>query len=1156
MKKLFAVGALTFYSCLASAQEVLRLQNGATVTIQNGVNLVLQGGITLENGSSLENKGFLFLKNNTLSNTSNWNDNSASGALSGTGVVVFNSDHPQQFTGLTNFYTVAINTNDLTLNDNLNIANLLRLVNGKINTGTFYVFLNNNLFSALETDVANSSYANSWINGTFRRLITSNTGTYDFPVGISTRSNLLKFVNNNIVGPTFLTASFGTKSGTDAGLNVTENGNTYTAVNNGGVWYLVPDAPATGGNYALQLYFNGFTGLTDNQFGILRRPDASTNAADWSVPAGSSLEPLNGAGRKVSDGFARRSNISNFSQLGIGQFTPAAPAECSITGQSQVCSSSTGNTYSGPAGMTTYNWTLSGAGVFVGANNTQTVTVNALSGPSSFTLTLNTTLNESSAQCSKVVQVNSTPVCDITGPNAVCVLPLPLQNNSYTGPTNMTTYSWTINPGSTGATIVGSNTAQSVNVAVAAPGTFTLTLDATANGCTSHCSKSVTANPLPPCDIIGSSSVTAATTGISYTASPNMDAYNWSISGNGSIVGSTTSQSVSVTAGAAGSFTLTSNVTLNGCTSTCTKSVTVNPSSAADCSVTGASEVCAGSTSNTYTAPVSMTSYSWSVSGNGTISGSSTNQTVTVTAGSAGSFTLTLNTTLNEASAQCSKTVTVKALPGCDITGSLSVTAGTTDNIYTAPLNMSSYNWVVSGNGAIVGSNNSQSVNVTAGTAGSYTLTLTTTLNGCGSTCTKTVTVNPSTSFECAITGQAEICTSSTPNTYSGPAGMSTYNWSITGNGTIVGSTTNASVTITANAPGSFSVTLQTTLNGIACSYTKTVIVKECVTVCSYTQGFYGNNNGLACLDNSGVSATSSQMMLTAFGADVSRVFGNVSNRRFFTLYESDITSGAIYRMLPGGGNPSVLGLDNTAPYDGATYTDVSTWKLVPIQPGGPQVGKIKNSLLAQTIVLWFNLRISSSLGSISLIDDTLITRATSGCGSHIPIGDSLKFGLPHSVIVYLNGANGYSPTITGLFQLANDVLGGVNTAVTASDIQRAVDAINNAFDECRILVGTIPYSGSLLTTAHISKINELTVLAYPNPYTSRFNLSITSPVSGDARIEFFTPTGSKLYEMKTIIPAKRSTSVPYPGPVQFGAMLYKVSIDKYQATGIVIKPN
>jgi len=93
---------------------------------------------------------------------------------------------------------------------------------------------------------------------------------------------------------------------------------------------LIPDASPSGGNYSLQLHFNGFSGLVDNQFGMLRRDDASSNAADWTVPAESSLEANNGLGRKLSDGFARRKNISTFSQWGIGEMQPASPPTVTI----------------------------------------------------------------------------------------------------------------------------------------------------------------------------------------------------------------------------------------------------------------------------------------------------------------------------------------------------------------------------------------------------------------------------------------------------------------------------------------------------------------------------------------------------------------------------------------------------------------------------------------------------------------------------------------------------------------------------------------------------------------------------------------------------------------------------------------------------------
>jgi len=325
MKKILLLNALLLLLSFSHGQEALKIQNGGSITIQNGVQLALQGGLTLDNGSSLVNNGTVSLKNNAIANLSNWTDNSILGALTGTGIVIFNSTHPQQFTGTTNFYTIYINTNELTVNNDLNISNLLRLIQGKISTGNNVVFLINTAANSLENDATNAGYTNSWINGFFKRSIATNASNYDFPVGNTTRSNLLQFINNNIIGPSSLIASFGPKAGTDAGLNVVENGNTYTAVNAGGVWKLVPNTAATGGNYALHLYFNGFTGLADNRFGILRRPDASSNAADWIVPSGSLLEPLNGTGRKVSDGFARRYNISDFSQFGIGELTLLMP---------------------------------------------------------------------------------------------------------------------------------------------------------------------------------------------------------------------------------------------------------------------------------------------------------------------------------------------------------------------------------------------------------------------------------------------------------------------------------------------------------------------------------------------------------------------------------------------------------------------------------------------------------------------------------------------------------------------------------------------------------------------------------------------------------------------------------------------------------------
>ena len=111
-------------------------------------------------------------------------------------------------------------------------------------------------------------------------------------------------------------------------MNVWENGTYYTSVNSFGVWYLTPNSNPTSGSYDLKCYINAFSGLVDNAFGILSRPDASTIATQW-FKAGGTLNAANGAGRLVSDGYALRKGLTSFSQKGIGQSAQTLPIQLS-----------------------------------------------------------------------------------------------------------------------------------------------------------------------------------------------------------------------------------------------------------------------------------------------------------------------------------------------------------------------------------------------------------------------------------------------------------------------------------------------------------------------------------------------------------------------------------------------------------------------------------------------------------------------------------------------------------------------------------------------------------------------------------------------------------------------------------------------------------
>lgn len=178
----------------------------------------------------------------------------------------------------------------------------------------------------------------------------------------------------------------------------------------------------------------------------------------------------------------------------------------------------------------------------------------------------------------------------------------------------------------------------------------------------------------PPCTFTGPGPVCANSTN-TYTgpAPADADTYAWSIStNNGSTIqGSSTSQTVSVKAGAtAGSYTLTLVTTKGGVTSIgpCTLTVTVN--ALPPCSITGDNNVCPRST-NVYTGPAGADSYEWGITGNGTISGANNLQSVSVLAGTNcnAPYTLSLKVIKSGCESNCTASFTAVDLTDPVITG-------------------------------------------------------------------------------------------------------------------------------------------------------------------------------------------------------------------------------------------------------------------------------------------------------------------------------------------------------------------------------------------------------------------------------------------------------------------------------------------------------
>jgi len=328
MKKYFLSSACLIFSLLACSQEVMKLQNGAVLSAEPGAEIMVFGGITLDNGSTLQNNGIIRLKQFGESGVANFFDNTITAYSYGSGRFIFNGPGGHTVYSNNIFGRIDVDAADFTITSTLT-ANKWFLSNGKINTGNNIAVVLGTAASDLEASGVNANFVNSFFNGRLRRYINpAIENSYLFAIGGSSTGNMAELINLSAVpltGVQYLDAYFAPKAGTDAGLIATENGAQYVAVNNGGVWHLVPDNAPASGKFDLKLFFTGFNSLTDNSFGILQRPDASANASEWIVPAGSSLNPSNGAGRLVADNYALRKDVSVFGQFGIGQLSVALP---------------------------------------------------------------------------------------------------------------------------------------------------------------------------------------------------------------------------------------------------------------------------------------------------------------------------------------------------------------------------------------------------------------------------------------------------------------------------------------------------------------------------------------------------------------------------------------------------------------------------------------------------------------------------------------------------------------------------------------------------------------------------------------------------------------------------------------------------------------
>ncbi len=308
---------------------------------------------------------------------------------------------------------------------------------------------------------------------------------------------------------------------------------------------------------------------------------------------------------------------------------------------------------------------------------------------------------------------------------------------------------------------------------------------------------------------------------------------------------------------------------------------------------------------------------------------------------------------------------------------------------------------------------------------------------------------------------------------------------------------------------------------------------------CSFTQGFYGNAggtwNGMGTLEIiQGLITPADPLIVGVWGTRAVKF--------------EDGSEQCIIARLPGGG-PDVALPD----FGSQVLAPPPTCQTDPALP--TQNGRFRNNLLAQTITLSLNVRLGDdgNLATLGLCRVMKTQAALCGvdgiCGTSDDVPDPGPDGMPgtgdedimtvyipESVLEALDTL-GLGRTVGGLLELANRGLAGMDTDVAGlSQIQSGVDAINNAFDECRFLIGCTdaPDKEGIVTAfgGDDGLLKPDTPLAYalsanaPNPVREGTSISFALPEASQVKIAVYNLRGQVVSVIEDgVIPAGYHTT-------------------------------
>jgi hypothetical protein len=572
-----------------------------------------------------------------------------------------------------------------------------------------------------------------------------------------------------------------------------------------------------------------------------------------------------------------------------------------------------------------------------------------------------------------------------------------------------------------------------------------------------------------------------------------------------------------------------------GCSSSETVQV-VPLASLEPCGIYGDASVCEGSTGLVYTYgdPNTLTpytlnttdfAYKWTISGNGTITSEDDNTgTVTVNTNGDGSFILTMtidNITGILPDRTCTYTVTVNPAPAAPTGGPNARCFTGTVELTASGCEGGTLTWYDMAVGGTVLGTGSPFTTPSISTTTSFYVSCTS-ADGCEGPRTEVVATVNTIGAVTATTTPTTCGLNNGSITITAPLGADiTYS--------LNGGTAQASPTFSNLASGVYSIMAMSTA-GCTSSGSATVAPSQpCLTYCSYTQGFWGNKNGLKMLP----ALLTTSMTLGRSGHS-------------FTIPANSATM--LYNAMPGTETPTMLKsgdcIMSTSP-SGCFATQYRTSQ-----------GKFNNVLLSQTITLTLNTRLAGNpLLTLPIQSGCLVT----GKGT---------FEMNQNVVNYLT-YNGATATVSNLLDLANDLLGGTLTpgdnmgtvadpriVPSYSDVTMAIDAINKGFDGCSSFNGYQVCSTLVVATRkapdNLAVVNKVQVSAYPNPFTDQVRFIISSPVSGTATLDVFNLQGQKV---KTIFQGTVTANIAqiieyHVADVSRQSLVYIVTMNGERVTG------